>query len=168
MPVVLLICPTQWPMYKSTTDVVITCVTPTHEERDCITIPALAGNSREAESNIDPSIQLPDRRAKPSRISKLTIGNKCCDSGECSSANSRNCRSAKSTADAIDQGTPNEGVQMLVNRVLPHEGDAALVSPQRQIAMPSPARSRRSRRRDLVALDQDKKSVEVILGQTLH
>ena len=48
------------------------------------------------------------------------------------------------------------------------EGDAVIASPQRQIVMPSPAWSRRSRRRDLVALDQDKKSLEVTLGQTLH
>ena len=48
---------------------------------------------------------------------------------------------------------------------MPPEGDAANMWPQRCIAMPSPAWSRRSRRRDLVSLDQDKKSVEVTLGQ---
>ena len=52
--------------------------------------------------------------------------------------------------------------------MLPSEGDVAIVSPQRQIAMPSPAWSRRSRRRDLVALDPDKKSVEVTLCQIVH
>ena len=51
---------------------------------------------------------------------------------------------------------------------MPREGDAANMSPQRCVAMPSPAWSRRSRRRDLVALDQDKRSVEVTLGQTVH
>ena len=51
---------------------------------------------------------------------------------------------------------------------MPPEGDAATMSPQRCIAMPSPAWSRRSRRRDLVTLDQDKKSAEVALGQTVH
>ena len=103
VPVVLPTCPTQWPIYKSTTDVVIDCVTSTHEEQDRVTIPARAGNSREAESNIDPSIHLPNRRAELARISKLTFGNQCCDSGDCNSAISRNCRSAKSIADANDQ-----------------------------------------------------------------
>ena len=51
---------------------------------------------------------------------------------------------------------------------MPPEGDAATLSPQRCIAMPSPAWSRRPRRRDLVSLDQDKKSVEVTLDQTVH
>ena len=48
--------------------------------------------------------------------------------------------------------------------VMPSEDDAATISPQRYIAMPSPAWSRGSRRRDLVTLDQDKKSAEVTLG----
>ena len=51
---------------------------------------------------------------------------------------------------------------------MPPEGDAATMSPQRCIAMPSPVWSRRSRGRDLVALDHDKRSVEVTLGQTVH
>ena len=51
---------------------------------------------------------------------------------------------------------------------MPPEGDAATMSQQRCIAMPSSAWSRRSRRRDLVALDQDKRSVEVTLGQIVH
>ena len=48
---------------------------------------------------------------------------------------------------------------------MPPQGDAATMSSQRCIAMLSSARSRRSRGRDLVSLDQDKKSVEVTLGQ---
>ena len=51
---------------------------------------------------------------------------------------------------------------------MPPESDAVVVSPQRQIAMPSPACSRWSRKRDLVALDHDERSVEVTLGQTVH
>ena len=51
---------------------------------------------------------------------------------------------------------------------MPPEGDAATLSPQRSIAMPSPAWSRRPRRLDFVALDQDKRSVEVTLGQAVH
>ena len=51
---------------------------------------------------------------------------------------------------------------------MPPEGDAATMSPQRCIAMPSPAWSRRSRRRDLVSLDQDKKSAGVALGPIVH
>ena len=51
---------------------------------------------------------------------------------------------------------------------MPPEGDAVIVSLQRQIAMLSPAWSRRSRRCDLVSFDQDTKSVEVTLGQTGH
>ena len=48
------------------------------------------------------------------------------------------------------------------------EGDAAIMSPQRCIAMPSPAWSRGFRRRDLVTLDQDKKSAEITLGPIVH
>ena len=51
--------------------------------------------------------------------------------------------------------------------VMSPEDDAALLSTQRQSAMPSPAWSRRSRRRDLVTLDQDKRSVEVPLGRCM-
>ena len=47
---------------------------------------------------------------------------------------------------------------------MPPQGDAATMSSQRCIAMPSPAWSRRSRRRDLVPLDQSKKSATVTLG----
>ena len=52
--------------------------------------------------------------------------------------------------------------------MLPPENDAATMSGQRYIAMPSPVWSRRSRRRALVALDQDQRSVEGTLGQTVH
>ena len=51
---------------------------------------------------------------------------------------------------------------------MPPEGDAATMSLQRCIAMLSFAWSRRLRSRDSVALDQDKKSAEVTLGQTVH
>ena len=77
------------------------------------------------------------------------------------SANSRN-----STAAAID--LPVTSVFSTPESVMPLEGDAATISPQRDIAMPSPAWSRRSRRRDLVSLDQDKKSVEVTLSPIVH
>ena len=50
-------------------------------------------------------------------------------------------------------------------RLMPPVGDATLLSTLRQSVMPSPARSRRSRRRDLVALDRCKKSVEVPLDR---
>ena len=71
--------------------------------------------------------------------------------------------SGKSTAAASDPSMTS--VFATPESVMPPEGDAATISPQRGIAMPSPAWSQRSRRRDLVFLDQDKKSVEVTLGQ---
>ena len=52
VPVALPTCPTQWPIYKST----------------CVTTPAPAGSSREAESNIDPSIQSPGREVESLRF----------------------------------------------------------------------------------------------------
>ena len=90
------------PDHRGPSYVVPTCVASTHVDPDCVTIPAPAGSDREAGGNIEPSIQLPDRMAEPSRISKFAFGVLCCDSESCSSASSQKCRSAKSNADFIE------------------------------------------------------------------
>ena len=97
---------------------------------------------------------------EPCRFSKLAFGSSC------QSVNSGNCCPIKFTEDMDHRSLPQ--TITMPESVMPPDGDAAIMSPHRCIAMPSPAWSRRSRRRDLVTLDQDKKSAEVTLGPIVH
>ena len=112
-PVVLPTC--TWPIHKSTDDVVTANVTSMDVDPVCISTPALAGNSWEAETGTNLFQILPT--AEPElcrcsqatemefcRFSRLHFGDRCYDSRDCHSARSAADANGPSVATAANSG----------------------------------------------------------------